>query len=373
MGAGLKIATSRSRVAMRKTSAADTDTFFTRQRASFLRHHKQPQRCDALDFEKQCDELRRLKGIISSVDKPRPMDKYDRMLHLSRMKTSSVAADMARSLSGNPMQLPDELATEIMAAQMERVVSFSEGPDTVACSRRMAVVLPPKRTLPDKLSSKEWQGGEQAAVPELKRTRSDALAKLQVHKLQQVSQVANVSKNVAQSAAAARKLSVRQNTLPRRTCDAYGNSNAQRHARQNSCTTVSDSQELFASVTLVIEMIKGKSRLKQDMLMKEFVLMKSGDPSSNPDGDGLSPSAFKGFLATKGVMDPFLVERLFRAIDENQNGEITFAEFKRAVQLLKGTLEQRLGCQSPARRLLLNTRLLQGFTSEYLTLATTGV
>ena len=107
-----------------------------------------------------------------------------------------------------------------------------------------------------------------------------------------------------------------------------------------------------------------------------------------PDGDGLSPSAFKGFLATKGVMDPFLVERLFRAIDENQNGEvicallsgrisccpeigtslvpvvemsaltsivaelqfqslacgqITFAEFKRAVQLLKGTLEQRLG------------------------------
>ena len=53
--------------------------------------------------------------------------------------------------------------------------------------------------------------------------------------------------------------------------------------------------------------------------------------------------------------------------------QITFAEFKRAVQLLKGTLEQRLGCQSPARRLLLNTRLLQGFTSEYLTLATTGV
>ena len=61
------------------------------------------------------------------------------------------------------------------------------------------------------------------------------------------------------------------------------------------------------------------------MLMKEFILhARMGNTGDNKEQAQikLNPQGFRNFMRGKQIRDPGLVERLFKAVDCDRNGEV---------------------------------------------------
>jgi len=326
---------------MRKTTVADTQAYYTQHRTSFLKHHKQPKRCTAEEFKCQVAELRRLQVIVQSGDKPRRMDNYDRMIHLNRIKTSEAAELMSQQLAD----------ASLATAELDLT---DEETTPTAVPRRSAMVLPPKTTLPRTLSSSDTSfldpnlGASQNVVGSEPRsggegsTRGGSRGSSNGQSRGDASIF--LSSGAGASSATRRRSAAIAQTRYSRPEELMSVLSGGRIA-QTATAAISNgqpltgpvnAQELLSSIMMVIQMLKGKSRLKQDMLMKEFA-------AHSDDGSCLTQAAFKHFMLTKGVREPFLIQRLFKAVDQDSSGQINFAEFKRSVQLLKGDIGQRVG------------------------------
>lgn len=312
---------------MRKTTAADTQTYYTQHRTSFLKHHKQPKRCTAEEFKCQVAELRRLQVIVQSGDKPRRMDNYDRMIHLNRIKTSQAAELMSQQLADASQA----------AAELDLT---DEGIPQTVVPRRSAMVLPPTTPLPRTLSSLDTSfldpnlGASQNVVDSEARSGGEVSTRGGSGDSSNGRSRGNTSVLVS-SGDGCPSVKLRGSAAM-----LSGVRTAHTATAALSCgpqlTGPVNAHELLSSIVMVIEMLKGKSRLKQDMLMKEF-------SAHSDDGACLTQAAFKHFMLTKGVREPFLIQRLFKAIDHDSSGQINFAEFKKSVQLLKGDIGQRVG------------------------------
>eukprot|EP00656_Telonema_subtile_P039493 TRINITY_DN4459_c0_g1_i2.p1 TRINITY_DN4459_c0_g1~~TRINITY_DN4459_c0_g1_i2.p1 ORF type:complete len:186 (-),score=63.63 TRINITY_DN4459_c0_g1_i2:62-619(-) len=106
-----------------------------------------------------------------------------------------------------------------------------------------------------------------------------------------------------------------------------------------------DSSELYSNLIQIVDLFRGKSRLKIDLLMKEFMLHARTEGAAPPSSHEarVNCQGFRNFFKKKEIRDTELVDRLFRATDLDRNGQVSFTEFRRAIHKLRSGLEGRIG------------------------------
>eukprot|EP00658_Telonema_sp_P-2_P057424 TRINITY_DN45891_c0_g1_i1.p1 TRINITY_DN45891_c0_g1~~TRINITY_DN45891_c0_g1_i1.p1 ORF type:complete len:234 (+),score=33.85 TRINITY_DN45891_c0_g1_i1:286-987(+) len=109
-----------------------------------------------------------------------------------------------------------------------------------------------------------------------------------------------------------------------------------------ACTVGQEMKALLPHFVQVSDLFRGKSRLKMDMLMKEFV-MHAGSPAAPHEVPWVDVSGFRSFLRTKGVRNQCVADQLFRAADTDADGQVSFVEFRKLIGMLRGPLEERIG------------------------------
>eukprot|EP00656_Telonema_subtile_P039492 TRINITY_DN4459_c0_g1_i1.p1 TRINITY_DN4459_c0_g1~~TRINITY_DN4459_c0_g1_i1.p1 ORF type:complete len:208 (-),score=75.89 TRINITY_DN4459_c0_g1_i1:160-783(-) len=105
-----------------------------------------------------------------------------------------------------------------------------------------------------------------------------------------------------------------------------------------------DSSELYSNLIQIVDLFRGKSRLKIDLLMKEFMLHARTEGAAPPSSHEarVNCQGFRNFFKKKEIRDTELVDRLFRATDLDRNGQVSFTEFRRAIHKLRSGLEGRI-------------------------------
>lgn len=330
---------------MRKSRPGEAKRYHTCQRVSFLKHHQRTTTCTAKEFRSFVGELHRLERIIDSVKQPRPMDIYDQMLHLSKRKAASKSMDELLQISVPSLDpTPDQQAQDFVGQHFETAEADE--------SKRRAVAIPPRTK-----ASIDTADYGSYTPPKFLMDSADPR--------REMCQEKERSTNVESHPSGDDRVTVVQPTTPEKSDDLpwpkhYHHVSNKSPVLLKNLTVwrggpgghdkphkgaMEDRNELFSNMTLVVDLFRGKSRLKIDMLMKEFILharMGNDEGEKEQAHIKLKPQGFRNFMRSKEIRDPGLVDRLFKAVDCDRNGEVSFAEFRRAVQRLRGSLEQRL-------------------------------